>query len=177
MAFLNDRLDEDLARLGNDLDLLMSDFRPTAIDIYPMMPRLDGDEETARQKVTALRRVLLERRISTPEYRLAAEASVRAFDEIEYADRYRNYFLVKMDPNEYFGSVKTYSCSDVVSAPTTQNTLGLGAMRAAKYTATSTRRRSSISRASTIRRAHSSIIDRAAPHNAASTATSAAACS
>ncbi len=126
MCFLNDDDEADRRRLAEDLRLALGKLRPSAIDIYPMMPKLEGDEIAAIPRIRAIRQLLSELRRSFPEYRMANEEYLLKGEVASFADRYRNYFLVRMDLNAYFDVIKAYSCSDVISAPETQNTLGLG---------------------------------------------------
>jgi len=125
MAFLNDDLDQDIARFRLDLTWIMHRLQPTAIDVYPRSPALEGCRSTVLAKIRTLRRVLLEFADRYPDYLLADRAFVESQD-IAFDERYRNYFLVRMDPNEYFRRVKSYSCSDIKSAPSNQNTAGFG---------------------------------------------------
>lgn len=126
MAFLHDDPDEDLRRVEDDLRTMMERMRPTAIDIYPMRPNLEGEPALVVRRVMLLRGLLRELRRVHPDWNLADEASVLAPADVRFEDRYRNYFLLRADPADYFANVKTYSCSDVISAPATQNTLGFG---------------------------------------------------
>jgi MoaA/NifB/PqqE/SkfB family radical SAM enzyme len=126
MAFLNDDDETDLRRLAEDLRLVMGELRPTAVDIYPMVPKLEGDEAKAIPRIMALRKTLSEMRRSFPEYWMGSEEYLLSGERESLEDRYRNYFLVRMEPNAYFKMIKAYSCSDVAFAPASQNTLALG---------------------------------------------------
>jgi hypothetical protein len=126
MAFLDDDAAADLRRIEADLRTILEHMRPTAVDIYPMSPNLDRDPTVAVRRVMQLRRLLGELRGAYPGWNLADEANVLAATEVRFEDRYRNYFLLRHDPAEYFARVKRYSCSDVLSAPASQNTLGFG---------------------------------------------------
>lgn len=126
MAFLNHDSDQDLKRVETDLHMLCRYVRPTAIDIYPTMPNLEGDASAVLPRVTALRALLFKITRSYSEYQLAEQRYLEMAESVTMQDRYRNYFLVRMDPNEYFREVKSYSCSDPLTAPVTQNTIGFG---------------------------------------------------
>lgn len=126
MCFLNGDDDADRKRLAADLRLAMGELRPSAIDIYPMMPKLEGDDTVTVPRIRSLRQLLSESKKGFPEYRMVDERYLLDGDPATFADRYRNYFLLRKECGSYFGVIKAYSCSDVISAPETQNTLGLG---------------------------------------------------
>ena len=54
MAFLNDDIGEDMQRLSSDLDYVLAELRPTAVDIYPTSPNLEGAREVVVEKIRRL---------------------------------------------------------------------------------------------------------------------------
>ena len=124
MAFLDDHLESDIARLKADCRVILGSLGPTAVDIYPMQPKLEGSKNEVLAKVAEFRNVLIWAKNEYPDYRIAGESDLSRAPE--YSERYRNYFLLNVNPREYFAHIKRYSCSEPTSAPDSQNTLGLG---------------------------------------------------
>jgi hypothetical protein len=113
MAFLHPDSAGDLARIHADPRAMCEYVRPTAIDLYPTIPNLEGDHAPVLKKLASLRELLCEIISDFPDYHLGERHYLEDPQNVTFADRYRNYFLVRMDPNEYFRTVKLYSCSQL----------------------------------------------------------------
>lgn len=124
MVFLNDDMNTDLSRFRQDCRQILGHLKPSAVDVYPMQPSLEGPEDEICAKMLEFKRVLSQLQQEYSEYSIVGGPELDK--PPEFSERYRNYFFVKSDPREYFASVKRYSCSDPSFAPAVQNTLGLG---------------------------------------------------
>lgn len=129
MTLLEDNLTQDMARVYSDLMIIMREYKPPSIDIYPMDQKLNriSDEEKIR-KVVELRKTLKKALFFNKDYHIAGgNGFLNLNNTAEILKNYKgNYHLLSISDEEFYGNRKGYSCSGPNTAPSHQNVLSFG---------------------------------------------------
>lgn len=128
MALLNDNTRRDSLRVYNDLRLMMQEYKPSSIDIYPDITKFNVGEKEILDQVIPLRKSIAKSLFKVNDYHLArGMKSVDISNEREIL-KYGpgNYHVLSMPDEEFFGGLKSYSCSGPPDNPKNQNVLSFG---------------------------------------------------
>lgn len=129
MAFLDDDIDKDIDRLYHDLMVILKEYKPPSVDIYPMYQKLENrSSQEILIKTKKLRKNLKKVLYFNKDYHVAGGNSrIDILDDSNILDNYRrNYYLINIPDETFFKEKKVYSCSGPEIAPSLQNVISFG---------------------------------------------------
>lgn len=127
LALMNDDNQKDADRIYNDLVTIMEEYKPTAIDIYPNVYKLEGTYKEVSDRLIPLRKSILKALFKNKEYHLGLGMERIKVDKEEVLNtRKNNYYIINVPDEIFFGEMKSYLCSGPPNNPKNQNTLSFG---------------------------------------------------
>ncbi len=136
LTFINKGNAEDIQILKNDLKLLMEEYGPNLITIYPEYQGFSKnytditsfsikEMDEAVTKIRSLRRGIMSQVRKKPRYNLLKENRIELNDEAIKEFLLDDYYIGKLSQEE-FKKFHQYCCSSFPFHPPEQNVLGIG---------------------------------------------------